>query len=294
MASTAIVDPRLDVHYGAIVLHSLAATGCRVRFRKLGITPVGPLAAVINGVRWWIDLNDPTGLSDSARWADRVAKVNTEDPAHLALGPLFGVTHWPLPFGYGAAASLALRGAPLRSTLAHFRFQGITRRPLSAYAPSDPSKGEFVALRARPWSGKHSGTNAARERFAAALTSVDVEQVVSFSEERVGIDAYLAEVRRSAVVFNSPAVHGCLGWKLGEYLALGKAIISVSLGGRRLPADLVHGEHVHFVEDDVDAMRDALELILHDDGYRRHLEVGARRWYDEQMSPAVVAARLTV
>ena len=43
---------------------------------------------------------------------------------------------------------------------------------------------------------------------------------------------------RSAVVFNCPAVHGCLGWKLGEYLTLRKAIISTDLG-RRLPAPLV-------------------------------------------------------
>lgn len=52
--------------------------------------------------------------------------------------------------------------------------------------------------------------------------------------QRVRHADYLDRTRRSAVVFNTPAVHDCLGWKLGEFLALGKAIVSTPLG-REMP-----------------------------------------------------------
>lgn len=40
---------------------------------------------------------------------------------------------------------------------------------------------------------------------------------------------FYEKTRRSAIVFNTPSVLGCHGWKLAEYLAMGKAIISTPL-----------------------------------------------------------------
>ena len=57
---------------------------------------------------------------------------------------------------------------------------------------------------------------------------------------------YLSNTKRSLVVFNTPAVQSCFGWKLGEYLALGKAIISTPLTNT-LPSPLVHRKHIHIV-----------------------------------------------
>jgi glycosyltransferase involved in cell wall biosynthesis len=92
-------------------------------------------------------------------------------------------------------------------------------------------------------------------------------------------------------VFNSPAVHACLGWKLGEFLALGKAILSLPLS-RAMPSPFVHGEHVHYVADEEPAMRDAIERLLRDHPYRARLEIGARRYYLEYLSPERAIQRL--
>jgi glycosyltransferase involved in cell wall biosynthesis len=105
------------------------------------------------------------------------------------------------------------------------------------------------------------------------------------------LSEYLDRTRRSSLVFSAPSVHACLGWKLGEYLALGKAIVSTELG-RALPAPLEHGVHVHYVRSEVDDMTEAIEEINRNSGYRRTLERGARRWYEEYMAPSVVAAKL--
>jgi hypothetical protein len=46
------------------------------------------------------------------------------------------------------------------------------------------------------------------------------------------------------------------------------------------------------VEDDVDAMREAIGRITGDDDYRRRLETGARGWYEANMAPLRVGRRL--
>jgi glycosyltransferase involved in cell wall biosynthesis len=102
---------------------------------------------------------------------------------------------------------------------------------------------------------------------------------------------YLPRVQRSMVAFNTPAVHGCHGWKLGEYLALGKAIVTTPLL-RALPAPLVHGEHAHIVDGSVESLCEAITLLREDRGYRMRLERGARAYFDQYLAPRRVIERL--
>ena len=86
-------------------------------------------------------------------------------------------------------------------------------------------------------------------------------------------------------------MHGCLGWKLGEFLALGKATISLPIT-RVLPAPLEHGVHLHVVDGSPDSLDDALDRLRRDHAYRRTLEINARQWYEEHLAPARLATRL--
>ena len=86
------------------------------------------------------------------------------------------------------------------------------------------------------------------------------------------------KTKSSAVVFNTPAVWLCHGFKLAEYLALGKAIISTFIS-RELPSPLVHGRHVHYIDGSPISFREAIELILSDQGYRINLERNAYDYY---------------
>jgi glycosyltransferase involved in cell wall biosynthesis len=103
---------------------------------------------------------------------------------------------------------------------------------------------------------------------------------------------YIRKTQSSTVVFNTPAVLRCHGWKLAEFLALGKAIISTPLE-RLLPAPLEMGRDIHYVDPvSVDSIRDAVERIRGDDAYRRHLEEGARQYYVKYLQPAAVIRRI--
>lgn len=101
---------------------------------------------------------------------------------------------------------------------------------------------------------------------------------------------YLDKLKKSGVSFNTPAVWDCHGWKLGEYFALGKAIISTPLSNQ-MPFPLIHGENIHFVNNE-EEICDAVKKILEDDSYRRKLELGARDYYDCNISPRAVIERL--
>ena len=291
---TVVVDPRCKLSYLTYVLDGLTVAGCRVRFRRVDCPPSSGAAMVVDGTRLWVHTDDNAEDTPDGpiAWADVVARVNVEAGARdvLPLGPLFGLRIWPLPRGYARVAELVRGGAHPRKALQYVRFQGIARVGIDEYVPgaSDPA---YVFGRSRNWVGQHGAVREPRMRFAEALRGLPLEVDVSVSDERLGLHEYLARTRRSALAFSNPAAHGCLGWKLGEFLALGKAIVSLPIRGE-LPAPLRHGEHVHFVEDDVGAMVDAVTLITNDDEYRRRLETGARRWYEANMAPERVGARL--
>ena len=105
-----------------------------------------------------------------------------------------------------------------------------------------------------------------------------------FMDNRITINEYVEKINRSACVFNTPAVFSCHGWKLGEYLALGKAIISTPLKNE-LPKPLEHGINVHFVSGEESEMIDVIKRICLDNDYRRKLETGAYQYWRDYGHP---------
>lgn len=104
---------------------------------------------------------------------------------------------------------------------------------------------------------------------------------------------WLKKTKESMCVFNTPAYWNCHGWKLGEYLALGKCIISTPLSND-LPAPLVHGQHIHFVENTPSAMREALLYIVQHPTYRKQLERGAKAYWEQYGTPMASMRRLGI
>jgi len=292
------VDPRCKIPYYTYLLEGLDAAGLDWKFRRLD-APVGAGMAIHHqSTRIWVDTDDMAHVDESAyNWADRVGKVNVllEDlqayPKIVPLGPVFGIRCWQRAQCFGAFLAVVAHGVRPRAAISALRFQAKAREGIEAYFPVHTSSGT-VFHRSRPWSGRHSGTNDARARFATAAENANVLTDISFAASRISLAEYLERLRTSSVAFNSPAVHQCLGWKLGEYLAMGKAIISTDLAQHALPAPLVHGQHVHFVDDDVESMRAAIVRIDQDDEYRRRLERGSREWFEDHLAPRRVIERL--
>ena len=101
---------------------------------------------------------------------------------------------------------------------------------------------------------------------------------------RLSVEEYMENMRRSFVAINTPAVVSCHGWKLAEYLALGKCIVSVPLVND-LPYPLEHGANVHFVDGDAKSVMEAVKYIYEHPNYRQKLERGARAYFEKYCAP---------
>lgn len=271
------------------------------------------------GARVYVDADDTPLLDRSAlRWCDIYAKVNLDPRALdgpersrlLALGPSMAVrvprltawlpgtlAHpWWHPTGERTPREL---GSRWWQVLAH-------RLEESAYVTSDEVDPDYLYFLSSVWAPQDR-CNGVRLAFLSAVSGVpglrveggfapphrdDVPECTPFlTEARHAPGEYLQRTRRSVLAFNTPAVLDCLGWRLAEYLALGKAILTTRLG-RVLPAPLEHGRHVHVVDASKQDMVDAVQLLRSDSEYRGRLQIEGRRYYDSWLAPAAVGARL--
>lgn len=276
------------------------------------------LAFIVDPPGWrvYLDMQDVRDACAAAlEWCDLYAKVNLDlnsvSPQYAAkmfpIGPTF-------PFTYLNSAALAwhalhtflmghARITRPRTHFAHWRALGRDRAPYAAYAPGK-SESNYAFFSSSLWKQDHQ-CNRDRVRFIEACRPLNWLQFEGgFAQpwrvkgyenfivpKRPSHVEYLAKTKRSAVVFNSPSVFGGHGWKLAEFLSMGKAIIVIPLV-RLLPAPLLHGEHIHYVDGSVEAIRQAVEQICRDTAYRTHLERGAREYYLAYLQPRRVIERI--
>ena len=262
-----------------------------------------------NGQRLFIAANDFAVVDPAVvAWADVVGQVNVDpglsySPKVVPIGPSFG-----LPWSSRASlAAFVIRSgamtAPSRvpAMLRDYLRANSERVPLTAYT-SDGSADEFVFFVATYWRNAPSA-NERRLRFVRAVQSrpgLKLERRLLESggrcllalassswQEPVDHREYLRRTKASTFVFNTPAVHDCLGWKLGEFLALGKAIISTPLG-RTMPGDFRSGEQIHIVEVPKSRSSRPSNYSTHDREYRHHLEESARRYWEQILRPDAV------
>lgn len=236
----------------------------------------------------------------------------------VSLCPSFGICCWNFPQTiYHAFAYLPKDGSSVRKFIG--KHKRLLQRPkYSAYNFSTKTGGvtewggcvsnNYIFFLSTlwysdEWNKNDEGVNSRRANFIRACKTMDnvhfdgglVSQGKERSSEMLFVDCLSNEVsmkewmektRHSALVFNTPAFWDCNGWKLGEYLAMSKCIISTPLSND-LPAPLEHGKNIHFVENTQESMRDAVEYIVSHPDYRKKLEQGARSYWEQYGTPEV-------
>ncbi len=265
----------------------------------------------------WPDL-DEVALD----WCDVFGKVNL-DPALvpeeyeskiMALGPTMHVRVWG-PIASIAAGLRTYLASPsacggLRQHLRSFRGHYGSGTPETEYRPT-VAPSDYIFYNAALWE-REPEANALRARFVEAARSVEgirfeggltprdsgrstrnyyPAEYEPYVCRRYTPQEYFAKTRISTVVMNNPAYAQAHSWRLAEYLAMGKAIISTPLA-RSLPAPLVHGAHIHYVDGSVEGYRSAIAEICYNDDYRSHLERNARAYYETYLSPTSVMRRI--
>ena len=264
------------------------------------------------GKRIFIAADDHPNVNPEAlAWCDVFGIVNLRpdkagciaDSRIVPIGPSMGI-RWRSDL---QAASYLIRArlsggnrfaglpARLRSLIKHQH----ERLPLSAYRTGQ-TKSNYLFFISSAWK-RHPGTISPRLHFietAKAMKGLQFEGGVVggddphlAAERPYPLAEYISKTQASVLAFNTPAVHECLGWKLAEFLALGKAIVTLPLP-RVMPSPLVHGVHAHIVDGSRESIQAAIEKICADTAYRQLLEHNARAYFDEWLAPKAVAARL--
>lgn len=96
--------------------------------------------------------------------------------------------------------------------------------------------------------------------------------------------------RRSWFVFSTPSVIGCHGWKLGEYLCEGKAIVSTPLNNV-MPGDFESG--VQYIEVKTpQEMEEAIIRLRDDAELVNRLKRNAFKYYNDWVSPESAVKRV--
>ena len=311
--SQILVHPGFKPHYYGYYLEGLfqVAKNVRLIYTAKPFPRFGRhcLAFIWQGRKIYISAGDDAEVDEAGlEWCDLFAKVNL-DPAFRPCGKVMPIGPF---FPIRCRSRVTALWIALRSFCPRFSWsEHLTdhMRMLSWNLPEDcfqpqPPQPDYVFFVSTLW--HHSPVanqlranfirachSAAGLRFEGGLTPRGT--TCGFSDvlfsARVPGHEYVARVKQSLVVFNTPAVKDCLGSKLGEFLALGKAIITTPMQ-RELPSPLQHGVHVHYVDGSVEAITAAIALLRRDAGYRMRLERAARQYYETYLAPRQVLSRI--
>lgn len=271
-----------------------------------------------------IDFRDKAHLNLTAlEWCDIYGKVNynsaeidrtalsqADRSRIVPVGTNFGIKLWnPFVSGYHFLRNY-LRcgfspGVSFSRFLQGYKWQ-MKRAGISDYKPRE-AENNYVFFISTLWKNDKNNDecNRLRAQYIRSCRSMSLHfEGGLFTENINGQNGYsdivtnqfihhtdfTEKIKKSMVVFNTPAVWGCHGWKLGEFLAMGKAIISSSFQNE-MPGDLKHGKNIHFVENEQE-LNEAVKKITTDNAYRETLEKGAAAYYREYIEPSVIVSKL--
>jgi hypothetical protein len=285
-------------HVGTIELHPLPTR-----------LPPSTIAFEIGGRKFVIDAWDKNIVNEHwLQWSDVYGKVNlpldTNIDKVVPLGPWTITKAW----GIGSMAWTFMQSAswgkgkrrPHRADARGFLLQ-YKRMPSNKLVPTRASPTYIFSLH-RHWPSEpevnepralfmREARSSAKVTFEGGFCPCDRDDpMTGYSDlrrRRLSHRKWMQLTRRSAAVFNSQGVYGCLDVKLGDYLALGKAIISMPVPFQ-LPSSLEHGTHIHVIDGSEESMKEAIERIVSDPAYRLHLEANARAYFDKFSSPRAV------
>ena len=123
----------------------------------------------------------------------------------------------------------------------------------------------------------------AAEKESKVYSNYQQEYSDMIYQSRLSMAEYDKRNRMSWFVFSTPSVIGCHGWKLGEFLCEGKAIVSTPLNNV-MPGNFENG--VHYLEvTSPQEMEEAIIRLRDDANLVKQLKRNAWDYFNEWVSP---------
>lgn len=320
-----IIDPANNIFYSSFYIKGFLDVfgGKNVTYENRYFSDVSfaenIFAFILQGdkhiTKFIIDYADASTVNDPPlAWCDFYLKINIDPEKNYAtdklisIGPGFGIRFLSL----SQTISLALRNyvkARKRIKMAkQFFYHYISqwKRPLlSDYYPNRVEE-NYVFFAGSLWK-KEVKTNTFRGNYITACKNVNTlkfeggfaprknRDIRGFEAQtmqtRIPMNDYMKKMSKSLVAFNTPAVQGCHGWKLGEFFCFGKAIISTPIT-RKLPKDLEDREHFILTTGEEEDIETKLKELIHNKALREKLETNSRKYYETVLAPEILALRI--
>ena len=274
----------------------------------------------------FIDFDDSNSISEKHyTWADVYAKINVKKHdletynKLLAIGPSFGINILNLNSVFIWIKLLFIKNKPvgIAEYLKDYIYMQIRRRPYKEYLGSK-TESNYIFSISTLWydtltdktTNTFRGTffNLCKKKFnkvEGGFFYIENENILKefpqYSKykilykdfiltERISPSEYLEKTKRTAIVFNTPSVLGCHGWKLAEYFAMGKAIISTGLNNE-MPENLLETDKIIIVDNDKQ-MEEAIDLLKGNVDMRESMEKQASSYFKKHLSPEAVVEKI--
>jgi len=263
-----------------------------------------------------IDFADTSLICDRAlKWCDVYGKINLkEEDVNLnskiiVIGPSFGIklySYFPtLFFSIRNLFSSFKKIQNKKHFLSNYKSQFL-RETISKYY--DSNRGEYYVFFMSSLWKKESKTNLNRANFIlsclgnnklnfeggfAPRKNNDFKGFESLTtSKRIETKEYLIKISKSFLVFNTPAVLDCHGWKLGEYIAMNKLIISTPLT-RVMPGEFKNRQHYFEVNGTKEEIDFSLNYLLAmSDDERLVIQNNLKEYYNQYLEPKAVLKKL--
>lgn len=316
--ATVYIDAACDILYSSYYIYGLKQMFKRVNFSSKYFGQFQHNNAFFPFVikdemglhKFIVDFGDSFEVDQAAlEWCDVYGKININDeksalsnhPKVQSIGPGFGIKIYSQPKAWRIAllnyAKAWSRVPDKRRFFADY--YGQLKRQKIDYYQKTPSKRDYIFFAGALWKKEHE-TNRFRANYIRAckrLEGIDFEggfaprsrnDMEGFDgltmEKNVPMADYLLKIKESAAVFNTPVILDCHGWKLGEFMAMGKAMVATPIKNR-LPVPLEHGVDVHMVSGEEEEIYEALKHLTSDDAYRQKIESNIHAYYNRYVSP---------
>lgn len=264
-----------------------------------------------------IDFNNRKDIIQSnLDWCDVYGKVNLAPEDHaipkvMAIGPLTAIKCYTLPLSCWYAISnywksrKKVKGKKMiRAFFSDYKAQ--YQRPSYGHYQVKSAKSQYAFFAASLWKDEPEA-NQFRANFITACYEIPEVQfeggfaprskndMTGFEAQtmlhRVSYQEFSQKTEDSTFVFNTPTIGGCNGWRLAEYLAMGKVIISTSLV-RLLPKEFEDEKEVLWVSGSLESIKQAIKKLLASPVLQKKLSENSCTYFHQYLAPHKVIERL--
>jgi glycosyltransferase involved in cell wall biosynthesis len=246
-------------------------------------------------------------------WSDVYGKVNL-NPKDLhikkivAIGPLTAINIFNKSQTLYLSIFNYLKSKKrIKNVKQHFSYyKGQLNRPLLSDYQQQEIEHDYIFFASSLWK-KETVLNKIRSYFIktcmnhpkiefeggfAPRTNGDISGYENLTmKSRVSNKEFIAKTSASKFVFNAPSVGSCNGWRLTEYLAMGKAIISTDFL-RIMPNQFEDRTHFLLVSGTENDFIEKIELLLTNKKLVHTLEKNSKKYFEKELAPNVVINRL--